>query len=465
MGSKFFGILPRPEQRLPRLAREWYHEAPGTRLCKADDPNLWWVAPWACEGQPWHIDQFGEFLEDSFERDKVTSLHLIIVFQWWHLMAYVTKISQNNSKPFKTSTMCCEICHCQKKNMPCRRDARLSLQVINRVVFKERAGGWWSWQFWTVSHRPHFSECCHEGNHSSWGAWMETAFKTVWMETRQMSEAMFRCSKDSEGGKQWITVPNYPNNFCMEPWFFKGVDGPLGPEMPGPNSRNWNALVALWHLSASFAECTTSIAGALFDACVNSHLLWFHASWNRLRWRRWNHTRERSKLGETKLSWHRVWIIEVLYFLWLFLTWGILFPPNFQWFSTHWWWCSCFARRYPLIIRSSPWPDMAKNDGRAPTSKIPSSLGKSGWLRWGPPHVFQFFGTSFVHHFHFKTTFRNTFFSLRPRWSHKVVMWFWSLVWFLRSHMAPCFVSQARFFWKKFVRHRGMLTWPPGRCF
>ena len=67
----------------------------------------------------------------------------------------------------------------------------------------------------------------------------------------------------------------------------------------------------------------------------------------------------------------------------------------------------------------------------------------------GSPTCAPIFGTSFVHHFHFKTTFRNTFFSLRPRWSHKVVMWFWSLVWFLRSHMAPCFVSQARFFWKK----------------
>lgn len=112
----------------------------------------------------------------------------------------------------------------RKRNMPCRCDARLSLPVINRVVFKERAGGWWSWQFWTVSHRPHFSECCHEGNHSSWGAWMETAFKTVWMETRQMSEATqtLLTLRVENSELLYHTVPNYPNIFCMEPWFFKG---------------------------------------------------------------------------------------------------------------------------------------------------------------------------------------------------------------------------------------------------
>ena len=227
-------------------------------------------------------------------------------------MAYVTKIFQNNSKPFKTSTMCCEICHCQKKKT-CHADATHGCHFKSSTVSFLRNE--------QVDDGPDSFELSATGPTFLNVAMKETILHEV-LEWKPLSKQYEwkpdKCLRrhdvlDSEGGKQWITVPNYPNNFCMEPWFFKGVSQPLA-EMPGPNSRNWNALVALWHLSASFAECTTSIAGALFDACGNSHLLWFHASWNRLEKAMKSYQTDPNSVKQN-IFLHRVWIIVILYFL------------------------------------------------------------------------------------------------------------------------------------------------------
>ena len=52
-----------------------------------------------------------------------------------------------------------------------------------------------------------------------------------------MSEAMFRCSADSEGGPNSELLYLITPTTSAFPWFFKGVSQPLA-EMPGPNSRN-----------------------------------------------------------------------------------------------------------------------------------------------------------------------------------------------------------------------------------
>ena len=54
-----------------------------------------------------------------------------------------------------------------------------------------------------------------------------------------MSEAMFRCSKDSEGGpNSELLYLITPTTSAWNHGSSRGVSRPLGPEMPGPNSRN-----------------------------------------------------------------------------------------------------------------------------------------------------------------------------------------------------------------------------------